>query len=36
MIRKWYYEASAKLQDSLASTDWNKFGDSFNGIEELC
>ena len=31
---EWSDEADAKLQDSFASTDWNMFQDSSNGIEE--
>ena len=30
----WSDEADAKLQDCFAMTDWNKFRDSSNGIEE--
>ena len=33
-IRKWSDEADAKLQDCFASTDWNMFRDSSDGIEE--
>ena len=33
-IKKWSDEADAKLQDCFASTDWNMFRDSSNGIEE--
>ena len=33
-LRKWSEEADAKLQDCFASTDWNMFWDSSNGIEE--
>ena len=33
-IKKWSDEAGAKLQDSFASTDWNMFRDSSDGIEE--
>ena len=33
-IKKWSDDADAKLQDSLASTDWNMFWDSSDGIEE--
>ena len=33
-IKKWSDEADAKLQDCFASTDWNMFWDSSNGIEE--
>jgi hypothetical protein len=33
-ITKWSDEADAKLQDCFASTDWNIFRDSSNGIEE--
>ena len=33
-IKKWSDEADAKLQDCFASTDWNMFQDSSNGIEE--
>ena len=33
-IKKWSDEADVKLQDSFASTDWNKFRDSSHGIEE--
>ena len=32
--KKWSDEADAKLQDGFASTDWNMFKDSFDGIEE--
>ena len=31
---KWPDEADAKPQDCFASTDWNMFWDSSNGIEE--
>ena len=33
-IRKWSDDADATLQDCFASTDWNMFWDSSNGIEE--
>ena len=33
-IRKWLDDADAKLQDCFASTHWNVFRDSSNGIEE--
>ena len=33
-IKKWSDEADAKLQDCFASTDWNMFQESSNGIEE--
>jgi hypothetical protein len=33
-IKKWSDEADAKLQDCFASTDWNRFRDSSDGIEE--
>ena len=33
-IRKWSDDADANLQDSFASTDWNLFRDSSNGIGE--
>lgn len=33
-IKKWSDEADAKLQDCFASTDWNVFWDSSDGIEE--
>jgi hypothetical protein len=33
-IRKWSDDEDATLQDSFASTDWNMFRDSSNGIEE--
>ena len=33
-IQKWSGEADAKLQDCVASTEWNMFQDSSNGIEE--
>ena len=33
-IKKWSDEADAKLQDCFASTDWNMFRDSSDGIEE--
>ena len=33
-IRKWSEDADAMLQDCFASTDWNMFRDSTNGIEE--
>ena len=33
-MRKWSDEADAKLQDCFASTDWNMFQDSSDGIEE--
>ena len=32
-IRKWSDDADAMLQDCFASTDWNMFWDSSNGIE---
>ena len=32
-IRKWSDDADATLQDCIASTDWNMFRDSSNGIE---
>ena len=32
--KKWSDEANAKLQDCFASTDWNIFRDSSDGIEE--
>ena len=32
--KKWSDEADAKLQDCFASTDWNMFRDSSDGIEE--
>ena len=32
-IWKWSDDADAKLQDCFASTDWNMFRDSSNGIE---
>jgi hypothetical protein len=32
-IKKWSEEADAKLQDCFASTDWNMFWDSSDGIE---
>jgi hypothetical protein len=32
--KKWSDDADAKLQDCFASTDWNMFRDSSNGIEE--
>jgi hypothetical protein len=32
--KKWSDEADAKLQDCSASTDWNMFRDSSDGIEE--
>ena len=31
---KWSDDADAKLQDCFASTDWNMFCDSSDGIEE--
>jgi hypothetical protein len=34
-IRKWSDEADAKLPDCFASTDWNMFQDSSDGIEEF-
>ena len=34
-VKKWSDEADAKLQDCFASTDWNMFRDSSNGIEEF-
>ena len=33
-IKKLSDEADAKLQDCFASTDWNMFRDSFDGIEK--
>ena len=33
-IKKWSDEADAKVQDCFASTDWNMFQDSYDGIEE--
>ena len=33
-IQKWSDAADATLQDCFASTDWNMFRDSSNGIEE--
>ena len=33
-IKKWTDEADAKLQNCFASTDWNMFRDSSDGIEE--
>jgi hypothetical protein len=33
-IKKWSDEADAKLEDCFAGTDWNKFQDSSDGIEE--
>ena len=33
-IRKWSDDMDATLQDCFASTDWNMFRDSSNGIEE--
>ena len=33
-IRKWSDDADAKLQDCFASTDWNMFWDSSDGVEE--
>ena len=33
-IRKWSDDTDATLQDCFASTDWNMFLDSSNGIEE--
>ena len=33
-IRKWSDDADATLQDCFATTDWNIFRDSSNGIEE--
>jgi hypothetical protein len=33
-IKKWSDEADAKLQDCFAITDWNRCGDSSDGIEE--
>ena len=33
-IQKWSDDADATLQDCFASTDWNMFRDSSNGIEE--
>ena len=34
-IQKWSDEADATLQDFFASTDWNIFRDSSDGIEEF-
>ena len=33
-IQKWSDDTDATLQNCFASTDWNMFGDSYNGIEE--
>jgi hypothetical protein len=33
-IKKWSDDADAKLRDCFASTDWNTFRDSSDGIEE--
>ena len=33
-IPTWSDEADAKLQDGFASTDWNMFWDSSDGVEE--
>ena len=33
-IRKWSDDVDATLQDCFASTNWNMFRDSSNGIEE--
>ena len=33
-IRKWSDNTDATLQECFASTDWNMFRDSSNGIEE--
>jgi hypothetical protein len=33
-IKKWSDEADAELQECFASTDWNMFRDSSDGIEE--
>jgi hypothetical protein len=33
-IKQWSDDADAKLQDCFASTDWNIFRDSYDGIEE--
>ena len=33
-IRKWSDDADTKLQNCFASTDWNMFQDSSDGIEE--
>ena len=33
-IKKWSDEADAKLHECFASTDWNMFQDSSDGIEE--
>ena len=33
-IQKWSDDADAKLHDCFASTDWNIFWDSSDGIEE--
>ena len=34
-INEWSNEADAKLQDCYASTDWNMFWDSSDGIPQL-
>ena len=34
-IWKWSNEADVKLQDCFASTDWNMFWDSTEGIEDF-
>ena len=34
-IRKWSAEADAKLQEFFASTDWNMFQNSSDGINEF-
>ena len=34
-IQKWSDDRDAKLQDCFASTDWNMFWDSSDGIEEF-
>ena len=33
-IGKWSDDADSKLQECFASTDWNMFWDSSDGIEE--
>ena len=33
-IQKWLHDVDATLQDCFASTDWNMFRDSSDGIEE--
>jgi hypothetical protein len=35
MIQKWSDDTDAKPQDCFASTDWNMFRDSSDGIEEF-